>query len=153
MAPASDNVYSLTTASPGRFCFASSPPTRSSGSAPPTTICTPLTRSAATRSAASLSHNNYLDVALQTGGLGLLCLLAFAAACVAAGLRLRRHTGDGFDRGFACACLGGLAGTLLAAMIGDWWLPFVYNVTLHGLRASVLGWTFLGAMLARARDT
>lgn len=98
------------------------------------------------------SHNNYLDVAAQTGVLGLLCLLGFAGACAGAGLRLWRHAAAGFERGFACGCLGGLCGTLVAAMLGDWWLPFVYNLTLRGLRASLLGWIFLGAMLARARD-
>lgn len=98
------------------------------------------------------SHNNYLDVAAQTGVLGLLCLLAFVGACTAAGLRLWRRAEPGFERGFACGCLGGLAGTLVAAMLGDWWLPFVYNVTLAGLRAGVLGWIFLGALLAVSRD-
>lgn len=38
-------------------------------------------------------------------------------------------------------------------MLGDWVLPFVYNVTFNGLRASVLGWIFLGGLVALERMT
>jgi hypothetical protein len=40
-----------------------------------------------------------------------------------------------------------VAGTLVAAGLGDWVLPFVYNIGLIGLRASLLGWLFLGGLL------
>ena len=33
-------------------------------------------------------------------------------------------------------------------MLCDWLLPFVYNITLNGLRASTFGWLFLGGLLA-----
>jgi O-antigen ligase len=98
------------------------------------------------------SHDNLLDVAAQTGLVGLAGLLLFAAAVAAVGLRFWRRAPAGFDRGFACGALGGLAGTLVAALLGDWWLPFVYNVTLDGLRAAVPAWILLGALLALARD-
>ncbi len=54
----------------------------------------------------------------------------------------------GFARGYVYACLGGLAGTLVAGMLGDWFLPFVYNIGLAGFRASMLGWLFLGGLVA-----
>ena len=44
--------------------------------------------------------------------------------------------------------LGGLVGMLFSGMLGDWFLPFVYNVGLHGMRASLLGWLFLGGLVA-----
>jgi hypothetical protein len=44
--------------------------------------------------------------------------------------------------------LGGLAGTLAAGMLGDWILPFVYNIGFSGFRTSVIGWLFLGALIA-----
>ena len=37
---------------------------------------------------------------------------------------------------------------LVAGMLGDWVIPFVYNVGLKGFRASVLGWIFLGGLVA-----
>ena len=38
--------------------------------------------------------------------------------------------------------------TLLSAGFGDWVVPFFYNITLGGFRASVLGWLFLGGLIA-----
>lgn len=98
------------------------------------------------------SHNNYIDLVAQTGVLGLACLLWFVGASVQLGLRVWRRAPNGFARGYACGCLGGLAGTLVAAAMGDWWLPFAYNVTLAGLRSSLLAWIFLGGLSALARE-
>ena len=38
--------------------------------------------------------------------------------------------------------------TLVAASLGDWLIPFVYNVGLRGMRASILAWIFLGGLAA-----
>ena len=48
-----------------------------------------------------------------------------------------------------CACstsalLGN--GMLVSMLLGDWVLPFVYNVGIDGMRSSLVGWMFLGAM-------
>lgn len=51
---------------------------------------------------------------------------------------------SGLEQAYVNACLAGLAGSLAAAMLGDWFLPFVYNIGIAGFRASVLGWLFLG---------
>jgi len=100
------------------------------------------------------SHNNYIDIVAQTGALGLLCVGWFAVACALAGWQLRRRLPPGTAaHGLVCGCLGGLAGTLAAAALGDWWMPFVYNVTLNGLRATGSAWIFLGALVALARRT
>ena len=44
--------------------------------------------------------------------------------------------------------LGGFAGMFTAAMLGDWVLPFVYNVGFLGFKSSVFGWLFLGGLIA-----
>jgi O-antigen ligase len=98
------------------------------------------------------AHNNYIDIVAQTGVLGLLCVLWFTAACAVVGLRVWRGAAAGADRAIVCGCLGGLVATLAAAMLSDWWMPFVYNETLNGLRSSVSAWVFLGALIALARD-
>ncbi len=64
------------------------------------------------------------------------------------GWELRERVTDGFARGYVYGCLGGLGGTLWAGMHGDWVLPFVYNIGLGGFRASMLGWLFLGGLVA-----
>ncbi|MSP11793.1 MAG: hypothetical protein EXR62_02430 [Chloroflexi bacterium] len=94
------------------------------------------------------SHNNYIDLIAQTGLLGLAMFLWFALSIGREAWELRIATSDGFARGYANACLGGLAGTLAAGMLGDWFLPFVYNIGLNGFRASFLAWFFLGGLVA-----
>ena len=64
------------------------------------------------------------------------------------GWKLRERCDDGFARGYVYGCLAGLVGSLAAGMLGDWFLPFVYNIGLAGFRASVLGWMFLGGLVA-----
>jgi len=64
------------------------------------------------------------------------------------GWRLRASAPEGFPQAYVVGCLGGLAGMLAAGMLGDWVLPFVYNIGLWGMRASVLGWLFLGGLVA-----
>jgi hypothetical protein len=44
--------------------------------------------------------------------------------------------------------LGGLLATLGAMMLGDWLLPFIYNIGFSGFRASMLAWMFLGGLVA-----
>ena len=94
------------------------------------------------------SHNNYFDLIAQTGLLGLGFFLWFALAVWREGWSLRSRVEDGFSRGYVCACLGGLVGTLAAGMLGDWFLPFVYNIGIAGFRSSVLFWLFLGGLVS-----
>jgi len=37
---------------------------------------------------------------------------------------------------------------VVAGMMGDWVLPFFYNVGLSGFRSSMLGWLFLGGLVS-----
>lgn len=94
------------------------------------------------------SHNNYIDIIAQTGLLGLACFLWFAWEIGRLGWWLRNRVPGGFARAFVYGALGGLVGMLGAMMLGDWVLPFIYNIGLNGLPASLLGWMFLGGLLA-----
>jgi hypothetical protein len=94
------------------------------------------------------SHNNYVDIVAQTGLLGLACFLWFAWAVGRLAWGLRTRVAPGFPHAYVCGAFGGLAGTLAAAGLGDWALPFIYNVGLAGFRASVLAWLFLGGLVA-----
>ncbi len=93
------------------------------------------------------SHNNYVDIIAQTGLLGLACFLWFAWEVGNLGFKLRTMASEGFARAYVYGCLGGLAGTLVAAMLGDWVIPFVYNVGYDGFRSSMLAWVFLGGLV------
>jgi O-antigen ligase len=93
------------------------------------------------------SHNNYMDILAQTGLVGLVLFTWFSVAVGRLGMHLRHRASEGFEKAFVYGALGGLAGTLVAGMLGDWVLPFVYNVGMAGFRASVLAWLFLGSLV------
>jgi len=94
------------------------------------------------------SHNQYLDILAQTGIVGLVVFGWLMAAIVRVGWNLRNRVTDEFARAYVYACLAGLIGSLYAGVHGDWFLPFVYNIGLAGFRASMLGWMFLGGLVA-----
>lgn len=94
------------------------------------------------------SHNQYVDLVAQTGLLGLACFFWFFWEVGRLGWQLRERVPAGFAQAYVYGALGGVCGTLVAAMLGDWVLPFFYNVTLRGFRSSVLAWLFMGGLVA-----
>ena len=94
------------------------------------------------------SHNNYVDIVAQTGVVGLICFLWLLWELGWLGWRLRKDAPAGFAQAYVYGALGGLAGMVVAGMLGDWVLPFFYNLGLNGFRSSVLGWVFLGGLVS-----
>jgi hypothetical protein len=94
------------------------------------------------------SHNQYIDILAQTGLVGLACFLWIFWEVGRLGWRLRQRVPEGFARAYVYGALGGLVGTLVAAALVDWVLPFVYNIGLTGFRASVLAWIFMGGLVS-----
>jgi O-antigen ligase len=94
------------------------------------------------------SHNQYIDILAQTGIIGLLVFLWFFWEVGRVGWSLRERVPEGFPRAYVYGALGGLVGTLVAATMVDWVLPFVYNIGFNGFRASILAWIFLGGLVS-----
>jgi len=94
------------------------------------------------------SHNNYIDIIAQTGLLGLVVFMWFVFKVGRVGWNLVGKVPHGFSNAYVIGALGGLAGTIVAGMLGDWIIPFIYNVGMQGFRASLLGWLFLGGLVA-----
>jgi O-antigen ligase len=94
------------------------------------------------------SHNNYVDIVAQTGFVGLICFLLFIWQVGWLGWRLREQAPAGFAQAYVYGALGGLAGMVVVGMMGDWILPFFYNIGLSGFRSSMLGWLFLGGLVS-----
>jgi hypothetical protein len=94
------------------------------------------------------SHNNIIDIVAQIGLLGLACFLWFFWEVGRLGWLLRERVPEGFAKAYVYSALAGLVATLVAAMLGDWLLSFVYNVGLAGYRTGVLAWLFLGGLVA-----
>lgn len=94
------------------------------------------------------SHQQYIDLIAQTGILGLICFVWFFVAVAWVAWQLRNKVPTGFPRAYVIGAIGGVAGTLVAGAFGDWVIPFFYNITLGGFRASMLSWLFLGGVIA-----
>ena len=97
------------------------------------------------------SHNNYFDMIAQIGLVGLFCFFWFAFETGRLGLSLVEKAPDGFPRAYVIGALGGLAAMLVSGMLGDWIIPFVYNVGMEGFRASAIAWMFLGGLVVVER--
>ncbi|MEX0787508.1 MAG: O-antigen ligase family protein [Anaerolineales bacterium] len=98
------------------------------------------------------SHNQYIDLLAQTGLLGAAAFLWYSVSTGALLWRLRGYQRvSGFLRALSYSLFGGLIGMVAAGMLADWLLPFVYNITLAGMRDAVPGWMFLGAALSLHR--
>ncbi|MGE3840910.1 MAG: O-antigen ligase family protein [Vicinamibacterales bacterium] len=97
------------------------------------------------------SHNNYIDLILQVGLIGLLAFLWCVAESLWLAFRLRARASNGFADGYAVGVIAGLVASLVAAALADWIIPFTYNVGLRGFRSSVLFWFFTGGALALYR--
>lgn len=94
------------------------------------------------------SHNQYVDIVAQIGLFGLAAYFWFFGVVGWLGWKLRTRVPRGFARAYVYSVLAGLAGTLVAGVLGDWVIPFFYNITLGGFRASMLPWLFLGGLVA-----
>ncbi len=99
------------------------------------------------------SHNNFIDVYAQFGLVGLALFLWFLVAIGRVTFRLfLRFRGD-FREGYVAGALAGLLGSMVAMMLVDWFLPFVYNTGFPALRTSALAWMFLGGLAALDQTT
>jgi hypothetical protein len=94
------------------------------------------------------SHSQIVDLLAQTGLLGLGCFVWLVAEIGWLGWRLRNLAPTGFAQAYVYGVLGGLGGTVVAATLADWVLPFVYNIGLNGFRGSILAWLFLGGLVS-----
>jgi O-antigen ligase len=94
------------------------------------------------------SHNNYIDIYAQMGLLGLALFLWFLVELALVGWHLASRFHGDFEEGYVQGALAGLASTLVAMMLADWFLPFVYNIGFPGFRTSALAWMFLGGLVA-----
>ncbi len=95
------------------------------------------------------SHNNYIDILAQTGFAGLFAFIWFCWTVGKLGMRLlSKVPKGGFAYAYVIGCMGGLSGSIIAGMLGDWVLPFYYNIGIQGLRASAPAWMYWGGLVA-----
>ncbi len=94
------------------------------------------------------SHSQYVDLIAEVGYLGLIAFLWVAFEVGRLSWKLSRKVTDGFALGYVYGVLAGICASVIAGFLGDWMLPFVYNIGLPGFRASILPWIFMGGVIA-----
>ena len=94
------------------------------------------------------SHNQYLDLLAQVGIVGTVVVVWFFVEVGLLGWKLLKVVPNGFPKAYVYGALAGLIATVISGFLGDWFLPFVYNVGIVGMRSSILGWVFLGVLVA-----
>ena len=94
------------------------------------------------------SHSQFVDIIAQTGILGLVCFMWILFEVGRLAWKLMDNLPDGFAKGYAYSVFAGVLGSLMAAFLVDWLLPFAYNIGLDGVRASILPWIFFGGLIS-----
>ena len=94
------------------------------------------------------SHSQFVDIIAQTGILGLFCFLWILFEIGRLAWKLMNQLPDGFAKGYSYGVFAGVLGSLMAAFLVDWLLPFAYNIGLDGVRASILPWIFFGGLIS-----
>lgn len=94
------------------------------------------------------SHNNYADLIVQTGAVGTVIYVWLIAQVGYLAWRLRTGVPAGtFAHAYVNGAIAGGVGMIVVAFLGDWVLPFVYNIGLLGFRTSVACWLFLAGLV------
>ncbi len=96
------------------------------------------------------THNNYFDILAQSGVLGFAAFVYLAVTLLRTGNRARlRYQGrDDFREAFVNTAFGGMVASLVAMALGDWVLPFAYNITIMGFDHAMHAWLAPGLMLS-----
>jgi O-antigen ligase len=99
---------------------------------------------------AMATHNTYLDILSQTGVVGFVLFISFFISLGVILWRLWQKTRGrgGFIEAFSVAVFGGYFGTIVAMVLGDWIVPFVYTQTIAGFDYASYTWVMLGAAVA-----
>jgi hypothetical protein len=94
------------------------------------------------------SHSQYVDLIAEVGYLGLIVFLWVVFEVGRLSWKLSQKLTDGFELGYVYGVMAGVCASIVAGFLGDWMLPFVYNIGLSGFRASILPWIFMGGVIA-----
>jgi len=94
------------------------------------------------------SHSQFVDIIAQTGILGLACFMWILFEIGRLAYKLMNQLPEGFAKAYSYGIFAGVFGSLMAAFLVDWLLPFAYNIGLDGVRASILPWIFFGGLIS-----
>jgi O-antigen ligase len=100
------------------------------------------------RSPIGTPHNQYLNILVEFGVLGLAAWLAFLAFALRTGLRIYRRTVHPAHRTFVLGWLGMFAGMVVGGVTGDFMVHSVRNGGIELFSGYYLQWIMLGGLVA-----
>ena len=96
-------------------------------------------------------HNQYFNLLLELGSVGVGCFLWFIGGAVRTGVDALRTMPDGFSRTLVVGWLGFFCGMVVSALTGDFIFHSIRNGGLEMFSGYYLQWIFLG-MVVRAAE-
>ena len=93
-------------------------------------------------------HNQYLNILIELGIVGLLCFVVFAYRAFHVGLNLFRTARFPAHRALALSWLGIFAGMLVGGFFGDFMLPSIRNSGLELFAEFYVQWIVLGLIVS-----
>lgn len=100
------------------------------------------------RSPIGTPHNQYLNILVEFGALGLAAWLAFLGVVARTGLRIYRRTTHPVHRTFVLGWLGMFAGMVLGGVTGDFMVHSIRNGGIELFSGYYLQWIMLGGLIA-----
>ena len=94
------------------------------------------------------AHNQYVNILMELGLVGLACFLLFAFKAVRMGLKLWRTALNPMHEKMALAWLGLFAGMLVGGMFGDFMIPSIRNGGLQLFSLFYVQWILLGLIVS-----
>jgi hypothetical protein len=103
------------------------------------------------RSSIGTPHNQYLNLLVEVGLVGLVCWLWFLVQALRTGLQIYRRARDPEHVTLALGWLGLFAGMVVGSITGDFMVHSIRNGGLELFSGYYLQWVLLGALVSVAR--
>jgi O-antigen ligase len=94
------------------------------------------------------AHNQYMNILIELGLVGLVCFLAFAVRALMTGLALWRTVRNPVHRTMVLSWIGVFAGFLAGGMFGDFMIPSIRNGGLELFALFYVQWILLGIVVS-----
>jgi O-antigen ligase len=99
-------------------------------------------------SAIGTAHNQYVNILMELGAVGLACFVVFLCQALRLGLRLWRTARVPSHRKLVLAWLGIFGGFLIGGFFGDFMLPSIRNSGLELFAEFYVQWIVLGLIVS-----
>lgn len=101
-------------------------------------------------SALATAHNQYVNILIELGAIGLACFAVFSFQAIRVGLALRRGARVPSHRTLVIGWLGMFGGFLAGGFFGDFMLPSIRNSGLELFAEFYVQWIVLGLIVSAA---